>query len=229
MGVAVILSAMVFYLSSLKSQPLPLLSPTPRPTSSVPSSTVIHALVDIFGNETNFTRLTSPFVNTSTKVAISFKKVDTGTRNLAADIYVDQVKVNGKYDEVGGQGESLFSFSPDNKYFAFRTRWQSGCCASDFGIYVIDLTAKKIIEINPPQREQDYSGQKESPTQSIFPLIESYGWDNGALKITFYFVGFSSDEKYYRISPKEIWRYDLTTKQYTLLETLPENSTSSTP
>jgi hypothetical protein len=160
------------------------------------------------------------------------KKVDTEARNLAADVYVDQVKVNGKYDEVGGEGESLFGFSPDNEYFAFRTRWQSGCCASDFAIYVIDLTAKRIIRIGSPRRAQDYTGEGSHLGRDVFPVIESYKWGSGdSVNVVFYFVATGSDEGggYYRISPKEIWRYDLTTKQYTLLQTLPENSTSPTP
>jgi hypothetical protein len=211
-------------------------APQPSPTAS---SAAVHEPMNVLAGGQNYGSL-PPFVNTSTGATVTFKEYSTGANNLGAYVYLDGEKidkgdyilVNGqnvrKTLEVGGEGSDL-GFSPDNKFFAFRTRWGSGCCASDFAIFVMDIGHKTISQVNPPRREADYSGPKESPTQSIFPFIEEYTWDNDALRVTFYFVEFSSDEKYYRVSPKEIWRYDLATGQYTLLETLSESSTSSTP
>ncbi len=96
--------------------------------------------------------------------------------------------------------------------------------------YSVNLSDKTIAQIGPPHKVPDYSGLKEEPGQQITPVIESYEWSNdNSLKVIFYFVGYFNDSKYYRISPKEIWRYDLNTKQYTFLQTLPENATSFTP
>ncbi len=77
-----------------------------------------------------------------------------------------------------------------------------------------------MMEINSPHKESN-------------EVIESYSWHGDALDIVSYRVTPEYTEQpakltYYRTSSKELWRYDLTTKQYTLLETLPENSTSST-
>jgi|SRR5690348_3548086 hypothetical protein len=176
-----------------------------------------------------------PFSDTSTGATVTFKEFSTGSRNPSAYVYLngekidqgDYINVNGqnvrRIIEVGGEG-SDFDFSVNDKFFAFRTQWQSGCCALDFAIFVLDINNKVIFQINPPKREQDYHGPKESPTQSIFPVIESYEWNkDSSLILTFYFAGYFNDDKYYRISPKEIWRYDLSTKQYTFLKNLPAN------
>jgi hypothetical protein len=119
----------------------------------------------------------------------------------------------------------LFSSSPDNKYFAFRSRVVSGCASAchNFYMYIADLVGKRLTHVSPPRREQEYSGQKESPTEIVMPFIESYTWNtDDSLNVTVALVTTEDGSSYFRISPKEIWRYDLATKQYALVETLPE-------
>src|SRR6266404_5584814 len=191
------------YLRARQHQSLQIVpAPEPSPTTS---SASVHEPVNILAGGQNYGSL-PPFVNTSTGATVTFKEYSTGANNPGAYVYLngekidkgDYILVNGQNVrntvEVGGEG-SDFNFSPDDKRFAFQTRWGTGCCSSDFAIFVVDMGNKTILRIHPPRRGPDYSGPKESPTQSIFSFIESYKWDRDALRVTFYFVGLSSDEK----------------------------------
>ena len=73
---------------------------------------------------------------------------------------------------------------------------------------------EKIIRIQLPQGKLD-------------AFIESYTWTkDDILMVVLYPVTVDTSNKNpvtYRESPKEFWRYDINTKKYTFLQTLPES------
>lgn len=69
-------------------------------------------------------------------------------------------------------------------------------------------------------------GEKVNQNNQFYDLaeiIESYSWNNSnSINISSYAIGAEKGTgKYYQISPKKIWRYDIGTKQHSLLQTLP--------
>ncbi len=190
--------------------------PPPTPIKPIP----VHVSISgILADERSLSDQ-PPFINTSTGKTVSFRNASHDqTVNGSADLYVNQKKVG----EVGGESISMPSFSPNNKYFAFRSQQHLGASESDFAIYVINLKDATEAIIRSPREE--YAGDQSRLGHLVMPYIESYAWDgDNAVDITFYFVATGSDEggKYYRISPEEIWRYDFINKSYILAETVSE-------
>ena len=185
----------------------------PRPeamtgTSTETATTTYEAVnsADIFGDGIRLNRLTSSFVNTSTGAEISFRQNKGGAgSNLSFDVYVNQKKITGT---IGAQTVSLFSFSPDNRYFALRTQNHSGAFSYGFGISVIDLVNGKVIPV------QNFKHSK-CCSMNAWQYIESYKWvDEHALEVTKFVVDSvyeKQDNKidYYRISEREIFSYDM--------------------
>jgi hypothetical protein len=113
--------------------------------------------------------------------------------------------------------QTLFSFSPDNKYFGFRTNCTYGATSFGHSLTVISLVSGTMMEIRSPHAERNPSND----------ALESYTWHGDTIDVVSYLVTPEYTEQpakltYYRTTPKELWRYDLSAKQYTLLETLPE-------
>lgn len=202
-------------------------APTTQPSAS--STVPVCIPVDVFDNAKNISGLS--FVDTSTRATVSFGKVviNDGSALGAVDAYVNNKRVG----EVQTGFESLFAFSPDDKYFGFRTQYQYG--ASGFGdqLRIVNLSANTMTVVQPPQIEaRNYPKSKFNPqisdTSTLSPRIESFIWDGDGINVTFYFVVSgeynpkTNKLPYCRVSPKEIWRYDLTTKQYSLLRILPD-------
>jgi hypothetical protein len=197
-------------------------TPTPTSTTSIePGLIQSYGQVDIFGDRKDLSEFENMVLN-SAGVEISFQERSTGARNSATDIFIEGEEIG----TISGQDAAIFSSSPDGNLFSFRYRAQTGCCSSNFYIYVIDTIKNNLIRVSPPGL--NYSSNEIEFRQKAFPVIESYEWENiSTLKITAYFSAFLADGTvvgyhYYRISPKEIWRYDLMNGQYILLETLEE-------
>lgn len=173
----------------------------------------------IFGKEDKTTEFASKNGDT-----ISFTKL-TGERYEARNSTFEVRVNNTKIGQFSGVSRSIPSFSIDSKMFVFRLL--TGCGASCFNTYieVVDLINPKILNISTPRKYQDYKIEKSRSGIEIEPFIESYTWfGSDKLKIMFYFIAFDNNmgAKYYRVSPKEVWQYNLITGQYTLLETVPE-------
>ncbi len=192
-------------------------APVPVPQANqIPTSTAsIRVPVDVFGD--TVTIRGKSFVSTSTGAVVSFsKQIDftDGSANGNVNVSVN----NRAIGTVPTDSHALFSFSPDGKYFGFRGYGSVGAYTFDSSLFVIDLKSATIIGISSPHKASD-------------EVIESYAWKGNAVEIISYIVTAEYTEnpasnKYYRTTPKELWRYDLATKRYTLLETLPENSTT---
>jgi hypothetical protein len=203
----------------------PIISQTPisaTPTNPVPSSTLIHVPIDIYAGEQSLGSVSpTRYADASSGVTISFKNVPGGNRTFFSDVYVNSKNVG----QINGQNIWIVGFSPDNKYFAFKTLQSSGSFETYLNVVDIANSTSTVTLIKPPLREQDYQGEKSRLGRGVYPFIESAKWDNdNSLSVIFYFVVTGSDEGggYYRISPKQLWRYDLTTKSYTLMQILPE-------
>lgn len=146
---------------------------------------------------------------------IIFKEGDNNmeSRNLSYDIYVDSYKI----------GEDEFSeafdpkFSPKNLYMGFQVWGMLGSENPYFYLNIIDIKNKKVFTIQPPHIDTDY--EKEDITDSVQPVIEKYSWvDDKTIEFTTFFMKHISN----RVSSRELWRYDIDTRQYLYIETLPE-------
>src|SRR6266446_2819099 len=112
-----------YYLLARQSQPQQIVSPTPTPQPASSSTTSIRVPVDVFeGEPGGFGIPSSTFVNSSTGVAVSFHILnDPAHQNRGGSSF--DVLVNQKSVGEAGGSPSMFGFSPDNKLFAFRSRW----------------------------------------------------------------------------------------------------------
>lgn len=145
---------------------------------------------------------------------------DQNSRNPTYDVMIDGKEIG----EVGGQSFSSGNFSPNKRYYIFRSRSVMGCAGTchGVGLYVIDLKDKKVSYISYPQEGFNYQGRLAADT----PFIDSYSWINEqSLRITTFLVLHpynDNEESFYRVTPKQNWNYDTVTRKYTLLETLSE-------
>jgi hypothetical protein len=177
------------------------------------------------------------FHSSSSDVTVSFGPPPNDeahrTRNPGIEAYV-----NGQHvGEISGQGISIIGFSPDERYFAVRARHTLGFSNQDLAIFVIGVTDGSLLQIDPPGDSLHYLrtlGYSTKDADVVGPFF-SAEWDtDNTLKTTYFVVGnidgmdATGNYKMYRVSPIEIWRYDLATKQYTLIETLAEPESTST-
>lgn len=161
-----------------------------------------------------------PAINPDTGQRISVKDdpMRSGTGGIVFDIFID----NEKIGSFGAESIKDAGFSPENKYFAFRSSWSSGSAsqAQSYRVVVIDMDSKTIRAIYPERAKSEYNDGVERPMNYF---IESYSWHNDAVEMIVYDAAYIKERgAYFRVSPKEIWRYDLKSKEFTLLEVLPE-------
>ena len=161
--------------------------------------------------------ISASFVDPTKNITVSFRGAIAPARDPGSNLYVGQTKVG----EVGGIGVVDGSFSPDSKYFAFRTLSICGAGCQNTMIHVLDTTNSSLSIVFPPRKDNDFTGDETD--LYVEPHIESYSWTNTGLRITFFFLGKEKvGVKAYRVSPKEVWDYNPTTKEYSLVEVLPE-------
>lgn len=197
-----------------------------RPTPIV-SSTDIRVPVGIFdGMEGSLSQITVPFVSTSTGETITLHQTGGTGDNLTYEAYLNGENVG----EVDAGWVGFFGFSSDNKYFGIRVASTLGAAATYYGITVLDLVNKKAINIQAPSVT---SSTPQPPNYETFPVIASGSWGNDdTLNVTAYMaVSDYNDQTHqsteYRISPVEVWQYNLTTGSYTFLQALLERSSTS--
>jgi hypothetical protein len=186
-------------------------------TNDSPVSSSSSVSVDVFGDNKSLD--SQKFTNS--KDSISFQEI-IAEPNLQGKNPTWKALVNDKFiGEVSGLSFSQFSFSPDNKYFAFKAILVGGCAGRchTFIIYVINLEKKEIIEISSPRKSNEYSGPEKEDGFPISGFIESYNWNGDSLEVISYFIAFIKNEEtkqgdYIRLSPKETWQFDLLSKKY---------------
>ena len=165
-----------------------------------------------FQNETDFDGV-SPLVYTDSKtgVTVSFRGVVEEARNSGSNLYIGDTPVG----PVQGFGIVDPTFSPDGRYFGFiETSICGGTCQS-YDIYVVDLSAGTLSLMDSPL---------PSMTDND-PFLESFTWNSkNAFTVVAYLTKFdeTSPSEFTRISPKQLWQYDLSTGKYTFVKDLPE-------
>lgn len=210
------------------SSPKITLSPT---VSSTPSQKPIHAPVNIFEGERHedgHPPLATQIVNESLNTVFSFTMHPELSNGGVNDAWTLAEHINGPpwttlkdfKDPFGAVAIARISFSPDNRYLAFRTRTVLGFGVYAFTLIVFDLQSGKTIHVNAPLELSSYKG-------ATVPYIESYEWNGTKLNMVIYTVEMVYIQKpetleYYRIDPKQLWQYDLVSKQYTFLKNLDE-------
>ena len=158
------------------------------------------------------------FLVPTTNNKISIKTVDEN-KNSSYAFYVN----NEKIGEISFVDVLENVFSGNYKYMIFRTVSVCGSTCASYDIYALDFFNKKIIEISAPKTVSDFSGPNQYNTVSTYETDFSWLNDKTA-QMTFFFVNSdSTDGLTYRVSPKEIWQYDIETGEYRFTETLPEN------
>lgn len=191
----------------------------PISASIPPTKNSIRVPVDIKSEKIQyFSDIPISFRNPRTSVIVSLRGTTQEARNPGSNLYLNENKIG----EIEGRGILSPSFSPDNKYFGFIATGICGANCSTFDVYVLNLLNNKLFFVNPPKDERNFE-EKSHLGYVVNPYIESYSWSGDTVKVTFFFVGIDGqNNKSYRISPKEVWSYDLNTGQYIFLETLPE-------
>lgn len=205
------------------------LNSTPQITNSLQASstnssasTTIRVPIDFFSTSVPLSNLPM-YTNTSTGAVISFNNFAPQAHYATEDIYL-----NGKdIGQIAGSLMVPFGFSPDNHYFVFRTEQSGGCCDERFTIHVVGLSnaTSSDISIVSPRQEGDWKQDGVNYPTVPSTYIEPYKWNGGTLQVIFYYIA-GSGSQFDRISPKELWNYDLRSKQYTFVQTLPEGSST---
>jgi hypothetical protein len=229
MVILVLIAALYFFSGEFKKKSQ--LQDTSIIHNSAPAlSPVAHAP---FARSTFFQGQTTKrvFVSTLNHHTVSFKDVvaqDVAhqSRNPVYKLLVDQEEAG----ETMAQDILQPTFSPDESYFAFRTMSVCGATCLDFNVIAVDVSDNTLTTIRSPRKEKDYAGERSGLGYTINPFIDSYTWESDhVLNLIFYFVGTTYHEEdrsetYERVSPKEVWQYDLTTNEYAFVKTLPESN-----
>jgi hypothetical protein len=185
------------------------------------SLTPVHVLVGSFGSKELFSftdRGGLTFTDSVTHTTVSISGIAHQARNPGSLVYINNVNIG----EIGGSGLASGSFSPDHKYFAF-LGWGIWGGGTMFDMYAVDLSNKEINQVAPPRKETDFQKVESDLGFLPNPYIESFAWDGNGFNLTFFFVEDNGTD-IYRISPREVWHYDLRDKKYNLLDTLPESN-----
>ena len=194
--------------------------------SSTPaSSSTDFGAVSVFSGARDLKPDFPTIINTSTAMAVSFKNFVSGRGGYTADVYVGTKKAG----IVAGRAIAQSVFSSDNQYLALRLVADLGAAdIEDTFIDIFNLKTATSSVIKSPLRVPN-----QGPTDkfiAVGPYIESISWEaSDSLDVVSYAIGFAIIDRnytYYRVSPKQLWRYDLSTRTYTLLETLPETSST---
>jgi hypothetical protein len=207
--VSIVVLVAVLYIFSILNQH-PTQTVTQNTTSSqalsTPSSSAtINVPVNLSFGESDV--LNHPIINTSTGATISFiSNTNNQTVNEGWIVSLDDKKLG----PITGQTVALASFSPDNKYLAFRVSYNIVQQNIGYNLVIINLTSGAIVGIG---------------TQPQGAFIESYTWNSDdTLSVVSYPVSFSimgSQVEYYRTAPKQTWQYDPTTGSSSLISETP--------
>lgn len=223
LGIVIIIS-FVYVRNFTDQQSDGIVSPTSTTTDIETGTKEIREPVNVFeGEQNNYSdpQFAYPIVNESLGTRYGFTLLPElgGTGGDVWSLHEIQTdpppwKITYESDQFGAVARALTSFSPDNRYLAFRTRWNLGLAKYDFRLAVFDLQNGETIIIQPPE------GQ---PGGFIYPYIESYEWEgNNKMNITVYsveseYISEENKHNYYRVTPKKLWQYDLETREYTFL------------
>ncbi len=87
-------------------------------------------------------------------------------------------------------------------------------------VWIIDKDKMSLIWIKLPKGSIYHNNLLEFDDLESERFIEAYEWiDSNILELTAFYV-LSMPDGYYRVSPRQIWQYNLQTKEYSLIKTL---------
>jgi hypothetical protein len=151
--------------------------------------------------------------NGGVEVKIIPNKDESGTA-IFGDAYF-----NGKEIAKAVPVEStLESISPGGTYYAYRSLSHASAGSSFVAVQIFNLNTDEHTEIKSPPGEKvsNYVLDSRAATwYNVMPYIESYAWqDNHSVNFIFYYFAWGTSE---RVSPRQIWNYNLNTKQFSLI------------
>lgn len=129
-------------------------------------------------------------------------------------------------------GDSGPIFSPDKNYSASLYVDQDGAMQVGYALYVSDANSTTSIYLDTPPINTP--GYHIGAGQSLYHVISSYSWvDNQNLTVTSYEVYMAWNDQadngnFNRISPVEVWNYNVPSKTYSFVKNLPEPATPMT-
>lgn len=149
------------------------------------------------------------------KVEVVPKEEESGTA-IFGDAYL-----YGKEIAKGVPVDStLEGVSPDESYYAYRSLSHASAISSNTSIEIFNLQTGEHSRISTPPGEVVSNHVTDNHAVSwyeVLPYIESYAWeDDHSVNFIFYYLAWTSHE---RVSPREVWNYNIITKSYRLVPT----------
>jgi len=194
-------------------------------STTEPIPPAIHVPVTILDSLQTYYDITSlPFTDPESNITVTLRESPLQARNPGANLYIGATLVG----DVEGMGITASAFSPNGRAFSFIETNICGAVCEGFDVYLLNINQQKLVMLPPTPTESSEAKRlnDESPRgYEAYTYISSIAWapDSSALDVTSYVVDYeSSPNGYYRISPIRVWRYDLATQTYTLVQTLPE-------
>lgn len=226
----------MFYFMSMNQHsqpaPVPTRTSTSTPTNTVSSSSAIVPVEFVVGQQSPSDSFQATYIETSTQTFVSFKGVPGGYRTQTTNVFVNGKKVG----RTGGDFIMVTGFSPNGRYFAFRMTQTIGLI--DTVVSIIDLPATATTttpqvsfwlggpSVTPKVNSRPYPTD-QFPGSTLYPYIGTVSWEkDNTLDVSSYYLfryynNASHTMTYYRASPEETWRYDLTTGSSTLIQATP--------
>lgn len=164
------------------------------------------------------------FINEATGDKIYLKRNrELSGKNPIADIYLN----NDRIGEITEYSVFINQCSYNQRYCII-TSESFGAETITKIVKIIDLVDKKLIDtwLLPQDETIIYPNMSSDKRVDTFSFKGEYKWisDNLLEIIAFYILPVFSNEsetKYYRVSPKQVWQYDLVSNQYSLIKTTP--------
>lgn len=156
----------------------------------------------------------SVYVNPVTHDVVTYEQSPVQSRNP-----VEFVLLNGKrIGDYAGYRLTDLRLSPAGQYVSFERTWVCGAGCTEYYVYLIDFKTGSFWSIRPP------IARAGSDTNLY---IESSSWieEGDTMEITGYMtdiVEVSGTSNRMRVSHKQVWQYDLVTREFTLVRELPE-------
>ena len=182
--------------------------------STVSSERVRFEYNDVLKEEDPFQKIYTYGQNT-----ISFKPSNGSalSQNPGYGVYLDGKTIG----TLSGRALDMPLFSSNGGYFVFDDRNTCGAGCNFFSLYIVNINSGELINIQPPQKSEDYSGDVSQYRDKAQPFINSYSFNGDTLDVNFFFIGVDKEDgNTYRISQEELWSYDLDTKKYTFIKYL---------
>lgn len=156
----------------------------------------------------------SVYVNPVTHDVVTYEQSPIQSRNPVIDVLLNEKKIG----DYAGYRLTDLRLSPTGQYVSFESTWVCGAGCTEYYVYLIDFKTGTLWSIRPP------IARTGSDTNLY---IESSSWigEGNTLELTAYMtdiVDVSGTSNRMRLSHKQVWQYDLATREFTLVRELLE-------